>query len=132
MATTWRLRSRTGAPAFPRPSTGTYSRSSIAGAPRSSTPFPARGWVWRSFRISCVPTVVGSSCPASPATAQPLPFYCRRLRRSLTHEWRAMSETLLIVEDDASILRGLHMNLQMEGYRLLTARDGEEALRAWR
>src|SRR5262249_18307342 len=43
-----------------------------------------------------------------------------------------MSETLLIVEDDASILRGLCMNLQLEGYGLLTARDGDEALRVWR
>ncbi len=43
-----------------------------------------------------------------------------------------MAETLLIVEDDASILRGLQMNLHIEGYRLLTARDGYEGLRLWR
>src|SRR5262245_33854484 len=43
-----------------------------------------------------------------------------------------MAQTLLIVEDDASILRGLQMNLQIEGYRLLSAREGEEALDVWR
>ena len=43
-----------------------------------------------------------------------------------------MAETLLLVEDDPSILRGLQMNLQIEGYRLLSARDGEEALHMWR
>jgi DNA-binding response OmpR family regulator len=43
-----------------------------------------------------------------------------------------MAETLLLVEDDPSILRGLQMNLQIEGYRLLSAREGEEALRMWR
>lgn len=43
-----------------------------------------------------------------------------------------MNDTLLIVEDDASIRQGLQLNLQMEGYRLLTARDGEEALELWR
>jgi DNA-binding response OmpR family regulator len=40
-----------------------------------------------------------------------------------------MAETILIVEDDPSILRGLEMNLALEGYVLLTATDGEEALR---
>ena len=38
-------------------------------------------------------------------------------------------ETLLIVEDDASILRGLQMNLSLEGFRLVTARDGDEGLK---
>ena len=40
-----------------------------------------------------------------------------------------MPETILVVEDDPSILRGLQMNLGLEGFRLVTARDGEEALR---
>ena len=40
-----------------------------------------------------------------------------------------MAATILLVEDDPSILRGLQMNLQLEGFRLLAARDGEEALR---
>lgn len=37
-------------------------------------------------------------------------------------------ETILIVEDDASILRGLKMNLELEGYSVLTAEDGEKGL----
>ncbi|HEU4383544.1 MAG TPA: response regulator transcription factor [Anaeromyxobacteraceae bacterium] len=40
-----------------------------------------------------------------------------------------MSETILVVEDDPSILRGLQLNLTAEGYRVRTAADGEEGLR---
>jgi DNA-binding response OmpR family regulator len=43
-----------------------------------------------------------------------------------------VTERLLIVEDDPAILHGLRLNLQLEGYELLTARDGEEGLRLWR
>ena len=40
-----------------------------------------------------------------------------------------MPETILLVEDDASILRGLQMNLGLEGWKVIAARDGEEGLR---
>jgi DNA-binding response OmpR family regulator len=40
-----------------------------------------------------------------------------------------VAETILLVEDDPSILRGLQMNLSLEGFRLIAARDGEEGLR---
>jgi DNA-binding response OmpR family regulator len=40
-----------------------------------------------------------------------------------------MSGTILVVEDDPSILRGLELNLAAEGYRVRTAADGEEGLR---
>jgi len=36
--------------------------------------------------------------------------------------------TILIVEDDPSIALGLRMNLESEGYRVLSADDGERAL----
>ena len=39
---------------------------------------------------------------------------------------------ILIVEDDPAILRGLEMNLQLEGYDVRTATDGEKALQAAR
>ena len=39
-------------------------------------------------------------------------------------------ERILIIEDDPSILRGLDLNLSMEGYKLRTATDGEEGLRS--
>ncbi|MGZ3406801.1 MAG: response regulator transcription factor [Polyangia bacterium] len=39
-----------------------------------------------------------------------------------------MAETVLIVEDDPSILRGLQMNLGLEGFRTICAHDGEEGL----
>jgi DNA-binding response OmpR family regulator len=38
-------------------------------------------------------------------------------------------ERILVIEDDPSILRGLDLNLSMEGYKLRTAMDGEEGLR---
>ncbi len=43
-----------------------------------------------------------------------------------------MAETVLLVEDDTSILRGLEMNLKVDGYRVLCAVDGAAAVRAYR
>jgi len=40
-----------------------------------------------------------------------------------------MPEKILLVEDDPSILRGLQMNLSLEGFWLIAARDGDEALK---
>ncbi|MBI4820009.1 MAG: response regulator transcription factor [Deltaproteobacteria bacterium] len=39
-----------------------------------------------------------------------------------------MNERILIVEDDESILAGLEMNLVVEGYRVLVARDGRHGI----
>ena len=39
-----------------------------------------------------------------------------------------MSERILIIEDDPSILRGLQLNLSMEGYTVRSAMDGESGL----
>lgn len=39
-----------------------------------------------------------------------------------------MSETILVADDDADILRFVELNLRLEGYEVLTATDGEEAL----
>ncbi|MBI2264246.1 MAG: response regulator [Armatimonadetes bacterium] len=39
-----------------------------------------------------------------------------------------MSKTILIVEDDHIISKALKLNLEIEGYRTLTAYDGEEGL----
>jgi len=39
-------------------------------------------------------------------------------------------KAILVIEDDAAILRGLQDNLLFEGYRVLTAADGESGLRA--
>jgi DNA-binding response OmpR family regulator len=37
--------------------------------------------------------------------------------------------TILVIEDDVKILRGLEMNLKFEGYSVLAATDGHEGLR---
>ncbi|MGD2095121.1 MAG: response regulator transcription factor [Phycisphaerales bacterium] len=39
-------------------------------------------------------------------------------------------ETVLIVEDNSTMLRGLKDNFEMKGYRVKTARDGEQGLKA--
>jgi DNA-binding response OmpR family regulator len=41
-----------------------------------------------------------------------------------------LSETILVVEDDRSLREGLAMNFRLRGYRVLTAADGDEGLRA--
>lgn len=40
-----------------------------------------------------------------------------------------MSSRILVVEDDAALARGLKTNLEVEGYRVSVAGDGEEGLR---
>lgn len=48
---------------------------------------------------------------------------------SLHHGKLAMSqETILVVDDDAALVRGLTLTLQAEGYQVLTASDGLKAL----
>ncbi len=44
----------------------------------------------------------------------------------------ALARTVLIVEDDPSIALGLRINLEAEGYRVLSADDGEKGLLAAR
>lgn len=41
-----------------------------------------------------------------------------------------MAARLLLVEDDPAILRGLELNLQLEGYELVAAADGKAAIEA--
>jgi DNA-binding response OmpR family regulator len=46
----------------------------------------------------------------------------------MTAEAAATRRTVLIVEDDPSIALGLRMNLESEGFNVLSAEDGERAL----
>jgi diguanylate cyclase (GGDEF)-like protein len=41
-----------------------------------------------------------------------------------------VTETILVADNEAEILRFVEINLQLEGYDVVTATDGEEALRA--
>ena len=41
-----------------------------------------------------------------------------------------MGETILLVEDDVSIRKALQLNLQLEGYEVLCAEDGETRAQA--
>ena len=44
---------------------------------------------------------------------------------------RGAGELVLVVEDDASVRAATELTLQRNGYRVVTARDGESALRTW-
>ena len=39
-----------------------------------------------------------------------------------------MAETILVIEDDASIRKGLELNLSVEGFNVISASDGSEGL----
>lgn len=39
-----------------------------------------------------------------------------------------MAESILIIEDNPAISQGLQMNLQLEGYRVVCAKDGQDGL----
>ncbi len=43
--------------------------------------------------------------------------------------WQAVEETVLLVDDDAALLEVMSIVLSSEGYRVITAFDGAEALR---
>jgi len=58
------------------------------------------------------------------------PFPCLEPITVMTPNAPAQSETVLIVEDDPALLRGLTDNFEFEGYRVLTADDGEAGLEA--
>jgi DNA-binding response OmpR family regulator len=40
-----------------------------------------------------------------------------------------VKETILVVEDDRALREGLAMNFQLQGYRVLTAADGDEGMK---
>ena len=42
---------------------------------------------------------------------------------------KAGRETILVIEDDRSLRRGLAMNFELRGYRVLTAEDGDEGIK---
>jgi DNA-binding response OmpR family regulator len=50
------------------------------------------------------------------------------MSRNNTVKETATQETILIVEDDKSLREGLAMNFQLQGYRVVTAQDGEEGM----
>lgn len=49
---------------------------------------------------------------------------------STSPERNGPGETILVVEDDRSLRDGLAMNFRLRGYRVVTAADGDEGLRA--
>ena len=42
-----------------------------------------------------------------------------------------MAKRILLVDDEPLILKGLRFTLEQEGYEILTAADGEEALQVF-
>ena len=43
-----------------------------------------------------------------------------------------MAKRLLLVDDEAAIIKGLKFSLEQDGYEILTAYDGAEALEKFR
>ena len=52
----------------------------------------------------------------------------RRRRRVASERMEAQGKRILICDDDPAILRVLEVNLEVEGYDVLLARHGEEAI----
>src|SRR5262249_39736454 len=70
--------------------------------------------------------------PAARGQARVVGVSCRlpALDRSSNHRVSRMaSERVLLIEDDASIVAGLELNLALEGYEVVTASDGRTGLR---
>jgi signal transduction histidine kinase/ActR/RegA family two-component response regulator len=62
-----------------------------------------------------LPRARGASPRSAVATAQPVPA--------------AAHETVLVVEDEPAVRRGVQRNLERLGYRVIAAQDGEDAMR---
>ena len=83
----------------------------------------AAAWGWRSFARSRARTAATSpSRPMSPA--RHFDSRCREGR----HERR----TILVVDDEPQIRRVMHVTLVAQGYEVIEARSGEEALETLR
>ena len=48
--------------------------------------------------------------------------------RVQAREGATLTGTVLVADDDADIVRFVEVNLRLEGFRVVTARDGQEAL----
>src|SRR3712207_2932318 len=86
---------------------------------------PARrgaGWGWRLWTTRCAATAATCAWRASPAAAARSPSASRFLleRRSM--------KRILVIEDEPQMLLGLRDNLELEGYEVETAADGDEGL----
>ena len=73
----------------------------------------------RSSITWCAPTISPTTGPRPTPPAKP-PFPTRPARMS--------KPTILVAEDEGALVTLLRYNLEREGYRVLEARDGEEAL----
>jgi DNA-binding response OmpR family regulator len=51
-----------------------------------------------------------------------------RPSRRTTIEGGVLAATVLVADDDADILRFMEINLRLEGFQVITARDGADAL----
>lgn len=83
-----------------------------------------RGWIDVSSRVGAgttfdvyLPALTGVSLDTEPQAERPLPARGR--------------ETILVVEDEGGVRRMIALTLASQGYRVLEAANGREALRVW-
>jgi DNA-binding response OmpR family regulator len=62
--------------------------------------------------------------PAAGVIIFPATSGCEAVRE----EGRTLAGTVLVADDDADIVRFVEVNLRLEGFQVVTARDGPEAL----
>jgi CheY-like chemotaxis protein len=77
--------------------------------------------------VNCQPAQL---CPLG--TARPLRVRISATRRAtvpaIAREGAILTGTVLVADDDADIVRFVEVNLRLEGFQVVTARDGQEAL----
>src|SRR5439155_26213837 len=105
---------------------GTFCRSDRA---------TARQWTAReqSARRRSIPSGARSTRQRITGRRSGPPVDADRPRRSAVRDLRcsippAMSATILIVEDEFAVARGIQYALQQEGYQVAVARSGEDGL----
>src|SRR5262249_7408347 len=108
---------------FRRGSTARSSGSSSASRPTPVRGRRAPGWASRLSITSCADIMGSSTLTANRDAAAP-----SRCTSRCTQEKPTVTKRILVIEDEPQMLLGLRDNLELEGYEVLTAADGEDGL----
>src|SRR5207249_6646757 len=106
---------------------GGFSGSSIAFRPTRAPARKAPVSVSRSSTTSCGRSADSCGWRANRAAAAPLGCTSLYSRTPKTKRG-VVTKRLLVIEDEPQMLLGLRDNLELEGYEVVTAADGEDGL----